>query len=148
MARGSRGQRDISNPIANDPLLPLLDPIEPSPLIDPLVDDPLLSFEDRRFYHPAGYNRPALMSWSSDVVLGYANNAVRNLLYDVSGKRYVDRAKNYIGAAAAFRDPSRVAICVRRKVRREVLFALSPHRRIGSGRGKHRRRNWASSIRC
>lgn len=143
MAKG-RGQRDTSE-IANSELLSdLMAPVSPSPAVDPLLDDPLLAFEDRRQYHPAGPARPALMSWASDLVA----NTVRNTAYDISGKRYYDRAKTYAAAGLAFRDPKRVAICVRRKIRREVLFALSPHRRIGSGRGKHRRRNWASSIRC
>lgn len=148
MARG-KGQRDTPN-IANDPvadlLMPSVDPL--SPVVDPLLDDPLLAMEDRRTWHPAGPARPSMMTWSSDVVADRASTFVRNTLYDVSGRRYVDRARNYVGAALAFRDPSRVALCVRRKIRKEVLFALSPHRRIGAGRGKHRRRNWASSIRC
>lgn len=148
MAR-SKGQRDTSN-IANDPVADLLTPAaDPlSPAIDPLLDDPLLSMEDRRSWHPDGPNRPTLMSWASDVVSDRTSTFVRNTLYDVSGRRYVDRARNYGRAALAFRDPNRVAICIRRKIRKEVLFALSPHRRIGRGAGKHRRRNWASAIRC
>lgn len=150
MAR-AKSQRDFST-IPSEPLLDVLsEPVGPSLSVDPLLDDPLLAFEDRRQYHPAGPSRPAMMFGASDVIsypVNYASNVARNFVYDVSGKRYVDKAKNLAGAALAFRDPARVAVCVRRKIRREVLFALSPHRRIGSGRGKRRRQNWASAIRC
>lgn len=158
MARG-RGQRDGST-VSNDPLLSAImaPPVSVSP-VDPLDWEVgavqaanLMAMEDRRLYHPEGVNRPAVLPGSSDLVTrgttSYVANYFKNLGYDLSGRRYVDRARNYVGAGLAFRDPSRVAICVRRKIRKEVIFALSPHRRIGSGKGKRRRRNWASSIRC
>lgn len=44
-----------------------------------------------------------------------------------------------------FPTPKSVIICIRRKIRREVLHAL---RRVGSGGGKKRRRNEWSDIHC
>lgn len=150
MARGKSSSAISPNSIANDPLLDVLsEPVGPAVPVDPLLDDPLLAFEDRRQFHPLQSNRPALMSWASDVVVNYGRNVVSKALYEnIPGRRALDRGKTYVEAGLAFRDPERVAICVRRQIRREVLFALSPHRRIGSGRGKRRRRNWASAIRC
>lgn len=45
----------------------------------------------------------------------------------------------------AFVNPSRVGICIRRKVRREVLFALRKH---GKGARSPRRRNFWSEVVC
>jgi len=48
--------------------------------------------------------------------------------------------------AVGFAQPDRTAICVRRRVRKEVLFARN---RTGSGgRSKHRRRNFWSKVKC
>lgn len=149
-SRSRAGQRDNSTPtpIANDPLLDVLSsPGEPSELVDPLSDDPLLAMEDRRFYSPDRYSYA--MKWASDVVVSYPRNVVSKALYEgIPGVRLANRAKTYVEAGLAFRDPERVAVCVRRHIRRQVIFALSLHRRIGSGRGKRRRRNLASAIRC
>lgn len=146
-------QRDLqtpTTPIASDPLLDgLSGPGAQADVIDPLVDDPLLGFEDgRSFGTPVG----RISRFSADVVsypVTYAKNVISKALFEgVPGVREVNRIKTYAEAALAFRDPARVAVCVRRQIRREVLFALSLRRHIGSGRGKRRRRNWASAIRC
>jgi len=148
MARGR--QRD-TNVVASDQLLSSLEgpSVDVTIPIDPLVDDPLLSMQDNRLYHPDPPSRPSLMQWASQLVADKSQTFLGNVLYDVSGRRYIDKPVNWTRAALAFRDPARVAICVRRKIRREVLFALTPHKRlIGRGAAKHRRRNWASAIRC
>lgn len=49
------------------------------------------------------------------------------------------------GTVVGFRVPNLVGICVRRKIRREVLHAL---RRTNKGRGGSRRRNLWSHIKC
>lgn len=149
MARGSsRGQRD-ANVVASDMLLSsLVEPVSPSTLLDPLTDDPLLSFEDRRTFHPDPSSRPALLSYASDVIQSQVSNRLNKAVYSFPGVRAFDRAQARGRAVLAFRDPRRVAICVRRHIRREVLFAIDPRRKFGSGAGKRRRRNWASAIRC
>lgn len=53
----------------------------------------------------------------------------------------------FIPVGVSFAIPNRVAICVRRKIRREVLHALSLTRLAGLG-GARRRRNAYSGIHC
>lgn len=48
----------------------------------------------------------------------------------------------------AFAVPSQVAVCLRRKVRREVLHALYPKRIAKLGSGASRRRTAYSGIKC
>lgn len=56
------------------------------------------------------------------------------------------KANNYKALSALkFADPRFVGICVRRKIRREVIFALKRNRK-GSGGKKHR--NFWSTISC
>lgn len=55
----------------------------------------------------------------------------------------VARGKSRVG----FRIPGNVALCLRRKARREVLFAFGLTRKSGKGGGK-RRRNEYSGVRC
>lgn len=96
---------------------------------------PLLIPEDRRVYHPEGRFRPALASFRP---------AARIVAVDpVRKNRIVPKQTK---ATLAFADPGKVFVCVRRKVRREVLFA--------SGRGaapkpkRPPRRNPQSQISC
>lgn len=78
---------------------------------------------DRRKYHPQNRMRPAH---------AFNRNAIR----------LVDEWRT---ARVAFNVPRLVGICVRRKVRREVLHALN---RTGKGSGGPRRRNFYSSVKC
>lgn len=84
---------------------------------------------DRRVFHPDGhFRRPdAFVRVAADLRVT-PSSPRRSLPFSVS-----------------FRDPSRVHLCVRRKVRREVLFAKG-----GAGSRKMRppRRNYFSSVRC
>lgn len=121
MARRSRQrERDVTT-IANDPFhqanLQLY--LNTLPRVDPR---PL---EDRRQYHPLGRARPA--------------EATRR-----QARRLVTRGAKF--ERIGFFTPSKVAICVRRKIRREVLHAL----KIAGGRGhfRKRRRSFYSSVRC
>lgn len=118
MARGrSRRQRDASV-IASRRLLRSV--VEPLPSLLPL--------EDRRSFYPERV-RPALglFSWSADPVVADRKS-------DMS-----------LPFRLAFREPKRVWICVRRKMRREALFAL---RRTGKGSRSRRRRRDFSDMRC
>lgn len=85
--------------------------------------------EDRRLYHPLGPFRPArsLPTRAARVVVRNRTSSFRRP--DVFG----------------FAIPNRVAICVRRAQRREVLFAK---RKMRSGAGGSKRRNFWSSISC
>lgn len=92
-------------------------------------------FEDRRSFYPEAV-RPArgLFSWSSDVIVAENKN------------RSQRRADMNLPFRLAFRVPRDTFICVRRKQRREVLFA---RRRTGKGaRASVRHRSDYSDVRC
>lgn len=94
----------------------------------------VLLSEDRRQYDPVGdYRWPrGLSRLASTVKLKRSNvyNGASNRL-----QRDVFR----------FAVPEKVAICVRRKMRREVLFA---ERQIHSGAGARRARNYYTDVSC
>lgn len=101
---------------------------------------PLTVYEDRRTWNPEGSTAPA-RSFSSP----------RHRL-KVSTPR---RPENYrpttypwetVPVGIGFRNPSRVLVCVRRKMRREVLFAKK-HAGIGGNQYKHHTNEY-SNIHC
>lgn len=87
--------------------------------------------EDRRQWHPDGARRAAkaFNRWAPRVVV----------------PKWAALGGAAVTAKLAFTDPSSVAICVRRKIRREVMFARGHSGRRGQRRPK---RNWFSTIRC
>lgn len=156
--RSSRAQRDTSV-IANERLLDaeLLGPVSPSSTLsvrsvshDWDYSNPhstwsssfLTEVEDRRTWHPEAAFRPPLL---------FSGNAARfDRLVDRRSSplqvRRGLRVRSQTKAVRAFDDPGYVALCVRRKKRREVIFAK---RKAGKGsRRRHRRRNYFSEIRC
>lgn len=54
------------------------------------------------------------------------------------------RSRTMLPYAVGFDQPTQVLVCVRRKIRREVLFAKKRHR----GASRKKRRNSFSNIRC
>lgn len=89
--------------------------------------------DDRRFYDPAGPLRPAY-SLGRDA---------RRLIAKSSP---VGRTRNdTLSARVGFAVPDRVAVCVRRQQRKEVIHALG---KSGSGGSRRRRRNAWSNIDC
>lgn len=123
MARGRSGRSADTSDIANL-TTELLRPVE-LPDLSPSVSQldeflgPTLPYDRRAF----SFGEPERYSLVSRGTVRY-------------GQVYRDQ----IG----FGDPSTVAICYRRKQRREVLFAK---RRI-RGRGGARRRSWRSMVKC
>lgn len=110
----------------SDPLATLtLSVVRPS---FPVFRSIVKATEDRRFYHPMGDFRPA----------GALTKPSRRIIPQAStgGKT--------ISPRLSFATPELVARCVRRKERREVLFAK------GKSGGGHRkpRRDWFSDISC
>lgn len=85
--------------------------------------------EDRRQYHPAGHHRPA----------SSPRKAVAPSSIDARS------AMSPGHPLRVFNAPSHVAICVRRKVRDEVLHALG---KTGKGSGRPRRRTQWSKVKC
>lgn len=127
LARRRRGQRDtFENPIAIDPP-EMLDPVA-----DLLVEPTNLRLvEDRRTWHPEDFDRPTLTLDGLDApAVVSPSDPVR---------------PGALPSTLSFADPRATVVCVRRRQRREVLFALNKMRR---GRGGSRRRDWRSQVRC
>lgn len=85
--------------------------------------------EDRRQFHPLGPFRPASAPRRALSRVVIKNPSVPFRRPDVFG----------------FAVPQKVALCVRRQERREVLFAK---RKTGAGARSPKRRNYWSSISC
>lgn len=88
---------------------------------------PLVAFEDRRQWHPERWGRP---------VLGLKRAATRVVVAPRSGPTLTSRI--------AFADPRKVFVCLRRKIRREVIHALGK----GGGGNKAPKRKPTSNIEC
>lgn len=121
----SRIGRDVSTPSLPALLSPPL--VARVPRIGPLRLSSLSLLEDRRSYHPEGRlftKRPFLSQ-------------------PRSASRLVQRS--WIGHNVAFANPEHVAVCVRRKARKQVLHAKGVAGRKGLRRP---RRSSASGISC
>ncbi|UDN67859.1 hypothetical protein [robinz microvirus RP_152] len=127
--RRSRSDRLDRRP-AGDPFLDnILDPVTTFNYLDHVVR----AVDDRRFFDPAGPLRPAY-SFGRDA---------RRLIAKSSP---VGRTRNdTLSARVGFAVPERVAVCVRRKQRKEVIHALD---RAGGGGSRRRRRNRYSDVDC
>lgn len=114
----------------------LLSPVRilrPSALPIRLARVQLRDFDDRRRWHPEPFHRPPV---------AFQRPAARLVATNPP-----DRPKRFVPASVGFKDPSRVSLCVRRRSRREVLFAT------GSGGRPRRyhnkpRRNELSNYSC
>lgn len=102
---------------------------------------PLILFEDRRRFHPSGIFAPAKTLHGS-------------LRFNLKDRHYATvkpspfnsfPRRSQTKAALAFHAPNRVLVCVRRRRRKEVLFAQRKTGRLGQRRP---RRNLYSSISC
>lgn len=98
-------------------------------------------FEDRRTFHPEGLSRPARL---------FSQPRHRLTLVDKKPFLNPDRfakLRQFSGTKAlvAFEQPSKVLICVRRQIRKEVLHALNKSGKSGQ---RSPRRNYFSEISC
>lgn len=102
---------------------------------------PLILLEDRRTFHPDGQFRLPAARYRSDTQLvpkGRSNGSrgksrsVRSVLYSAPP------------AAVGFARPDRVAICVRRKTRRQVIFASG----VGGTKVRRGKRTYKSGFHC
>lgn len=89
---------------------------------------PLQDIEDNRRWHPLGDQRPAEAYRRSD------------RMFTDAAPLFSDRRPQ-----RAFAHPPGVAVCIRRKTRREVLHAL---KRTGGGGSKKRRYRRDSFVKC
>lgn len=113
----------------------LLSPLSPLPSTG--LNDPLSEIEDRRSYHPLGAARPPIYSTGSLKVKDRSPSKLQ--------RRFGFSPRSQTKGVLTFANPSNVVLCVRRKTRREVLFAT---RRNGAGGRRPRRRNWTTQISC
>lgn len=124
-SRVRRAQREVVIPFANRGLLSL-----PRPIRHSLPVGSLSPFEDRRSFSPVRHARPAF-------------SLPRSAARVVMSPRPAFRQTK---ARLMFALPTGVAICVRRKSRREVLFASGGAG--GRGRQRPRRRTEFSDVSC
>jgi len=140
MARNSSRRRRVNNTNANNvahdsitfrpSTSKFLSPLA-SDFYDTQIGKPNLRLlEDRRFWHPLGQRRPA--------------QSFRNVNHSLkipSGRSTSKYPLHTVG----FVNPENVAVCVRRKIRKEVLFAK---RKTGKRGQKKPRFNWFSKVSC
>lgn len=96
---------------------------------------PLFEIEDRRLWNPERIVKP------------YRDTRGWPARFKIVSKRAEQEAKkksNWLPTAIGFINPTRVAVCVRRKQRREIMHALG----VAGGAVKAPRFNDASKIRC
>lgn len=65
--------------------------------------------------------------------------------YEDTGVRIAPHPSSFQRGLIMFRDAERALVCVRRKMRREVIFAFNKEKK-GSGGGRHR--NEYTNVRC
>lgn len=144
--------------IASGRLSSLIDDVdEPLTVLEPprlrinppsVRSNPLLEVEDRRRWQPPGAVRRARSSRRWNVPLKLSATRPSSLLKRRSwptSPAHKAVARNVSLGGLSFRAPRFVAICVRRKSRKEVLHALG---KVGKGSSRVRRRNSYSNVRC
>lgn len=97
--------------------------------------------QDFRRFHPEGEYRPLLNTQGFSARL-----EVRPPTH--VKKTRVPFTQTVLPTGIGFRAPMQLLVCIRRKQRREVLFAQEIAGRRGLGRGKKQRRNDYSEVSC
>lgn len=129
-----------------------------SPTLSPVprISPPLSLLEDRRRYHPDGRNRDAKTVYgtvATPTVIKktpprFANIAAKRSARAkariAAGTRYPSTDRKQTKALVTFQEPNIVIACIRRKMRRRVMFAF---KRQGGGKARPRR-NWLSNYSC
>jgi len=108
----------------------------------PFTYSPILLLEDRRAWHPDGeFRLPAARYRSSMQLVAKVgkNGRLSRLSPSVRSFQY-----NAPPVGVGFRRPDHVAICVRRAIRRAVLFAAG----VGGKRVRPGKRTYESGFRC
>lgn len=153
MAKGSKSRRRDVNNIANHRLPVSYKVLRFSPNRTLTGFMPLRQFEDRRTWHPERAARPARSFFTSGHRIVDVNDntfrrhETRRLLpqtYGVLSTIHDDNSGNW---AVGFSRPKDVILCVKRKIRREVLHAKGATG-VGSGGKKSDRWTEYSSVRC
>lgn len=98
----------------------------------------LLREHDRRRFHPSNVFRPIGVRWASRLVVAPVR---RNKVIARPFRSGIGNLNHVV----SFKVPKRVSVCVRRRQRREVLFAK---RKVRSGRGSPKHRTEWSDVSC
>lgn len=124
----SRSQRGYHYPTTNYVAAPVY-------RFSSVLPDLVRSLEDRRTFHPLQDYRPAraLSMHSAEVVISRRTHP--------HAQRNATLPRDHF----SFRVPAKVAICAKRQIRKEVLFAKRLTRK---GAGGSRRRNYYSDVGC
>lgn len=118
---------------------------QPLPLFPVSPLGRLSDVEDRRLFHFEGPNRPALLDDGTLARVHVVDRPKNRNRVKPRAFRFGPKIYSQTKAIVAFEEPERVAVCVRRKARREVLFAK---KRAGRGGMRKPRRTWLSKISC
>lgn len=99
----------------------------------------LREIEDRREYHPEGVYAPAQSTIKAARELKFFSNGSTRV-------RRNDRSSyQYPSPLVAFASPSKVAVCIRRKQRSEVMHALGKAGKVGQRKPRF---NYLSEVSC
>lgn len=107
----------------------------------------LSEIEDRRTWHPSGKTRPARSLTRSQHQLKIATKRHTSPRSTDPVHKKIQRARDArLPHRVQFDAPENVLVCIRRKQRKQVLFAL---RKTGKGaRARRHRQSYYSSIGC
>lgn len=140
----SRPRRDHST-IAKPSGLLAVSPSPLAPVVTPRRSV-LPPSTDRRFFHPEKRDQPAKSIAGTIAPITVKNRPVpRTHKFRKLAVVRFGSAPSQTKAAPAFVAPQTVAVCIRRKRRKEVLFAK---KRAGKGGMRKPRRSWLSKISC
>lgn len=131
----NRGSANVVTPSLDSLLSPTISYIKPSAVVITTIrpappSSVLTPQSDRRFYNPNRFAVHATPRAASQLVPARGTMATRVL-----------------SPRVMFAAPSNVALCVRRRMRREVLHALNLTHKAGRS-GKPRRYNRYSQVKC
>lgn len=97
----------------------------------PITFSPILALEDRREWHPERQHKPV--------------RAIRRSATAIVARDRLHSPNSQTKAILAFKEPEKLALCVRREVRKRVMHAINKAGRSGQ---KRRTTNPQSKISC
>lgn len=149
MARGRSGSRQTGRAMSvpsltGDPLSDLLSPAAPaSPIVSAVA--PLQEVEDLRSWHPDPAQGALTIGGRFARVVVHKRPLVARANTLFSARAYPVGFQVPVGVR--FESPLKVVTCLRRKIRREVIFAKKKAG-FGARRRHHSRRSWRSNVSC
>lgn len=121
---------DFATPVLRPPKKPVQF-VNPTVYVPRSVKPKLNQIDDRRTFHPQKLSRPAKL--------------VSGAPHRLKIKTGTRTPKSALPHSVGFSAPAKVLICIRRKTRKQVLFAL---KRTRKGSGSRKTRNYWSDVKC